>query len=281
MKRYILPLVFMASSGNALELRYGQGDFEWKASVLGFESSVTIDDRVFSINEQHQNIGDGAWYYFGNIDIHNSKEFNTITNIADEISDALPISPDSIAPFPTSYQVSGLDIDIGVGYDLYHDDKSFFGIGIMTGISTPYMEMHNIIDSAESINSLLDDTSTDVETYKLGVTLQSELNIAEALSIYGTAIFAYQTGSMSNEIIQSSFDVTGSYTSFDVGIKYYMTNTSGEESNFYAKLGYTYKNWTIDDISGKIGSLLVPNLLSLVETEMSVDYIYVAIGYNF
>ncbi|SFV50332.1 hypothetical protein MNB_SV-6-1243 [hydrothermal vent metagenome] len=281
MKRYILPLVLMVSGGHALDVRYGQGDFEWSASVLGMGSSVTLDDRIISINEQHQNLGDSSWYYFGNIDIHDSKKLDTITDIADDISDTLPISPDDIAPFPTSYQISGIDVDLGIGYDLYHDDKGFFGIGLVTGISTPYMEMKNLIDSAEAINSLLDDTSTDVETYKLGVSLQSAFMLSNNFSIYGTAIWAYQTGSMENEIIQSSLDVTGTYTAFDVGIKYYFTDSSAEESSFYATIGYSYKNWTIDDISGSVGIFNLPNLFSIVDMEMTVDYVYAGIGYRF
>lgn len=281
MKRFVLPLVLMVSSSQALDLRYGQGDFEWSASALGYDSSIIVDDKIFSINEQHKNIGDGPWYYFGNIDIHSSKQLDAMTDIADNISNLLPIAPDDVAPFPTTYELSGLDMDIGVGYDLYQDDRSFFGIGVMTGFSTPFMEMKNYLESAEALNDLLNDTSTDVETYKLGISLQAAYNLAEIFSIYGTAIFAYQTGTLDNELIQSSLDVTGTYTAFDIGVKYYLTNLSGEESNFYAKLGYAYKDWTIDDISGSLGGFDVPNLLSVVETEMTVDYIYLGIGYNF
>ncbi len=281
MKRFVLPLLLVVSSSQALDLRYGQGDFEWSGSALGFESSVIVDDQIFSINEQHKNISGEPWYYFGNIDIHSSKQLETITDRADGIFNLLPIHQDDVALFPTTYELSGFDIDIGAGYDLYEDDRSFWGIGVVTGFSTPFMEMKNYLESAKALNDLLNDTSTDVETYKLGISLQGAYNLAEIFSIYGTAIFAYQTGSLENELIQSSFDVTGTYTAFDIGAKYYLTDLSGGDSNFYAKLGYAYKDWTIDDISGSLGAFDVPNLLSVAETDMNIDYIYLGIGYNF
>lgn len=281
MRRFLLPLVLAVSSSSALDIRYGQGDFEWSASALGIEKSITLDDKIISINEQHKNIGDTQWYYFGNLDIHSSDRLDTITDIADDVSDLLPIEPSDIAPFPSSYEVSGVDLDIGIGYDLYRDQRGYFGIGVVTGLSTPFMEMKNYLEAADYINTLLEDTSTDVETYKFGVTVQMAYNLAEIFSVYATGIYAMQTGSISNELISSDFDVTGTYASFDVGVKYYLTNLSGDESNFYAKLGYTYKHWVVDDIDGSIGGFIMPNILTNAEIDMTSDYVYIGIGYNF
>jgi hypothetical protein len=177
--------------------------------------------------------------------------------------------------------VSGVDLDIGIGYDLYRDQRGYFGIGVVTGLSTPFMEMKNYLEAADYINTLLEDTSTDVETYKFGVTVQMAYNLAEIFSVYATGIYAMQTGNISNELVSGDFDVTGTYASFDVGVKYYLTNLSGDESDFYAKLGYTYKHWVVDDIDGSIGGFIMPNILTNAEIDMTSDYVYIGIGYNF
>ncbi len=282
MKKYILPLVLLVGSANALDLRYGQGDFEWSAGIEGiYESSLTLDDTVVSISEQHQNFPDSNWYYFGNIDIHSSDKLDQVTDIADSIMDSLPFSPSSIAPFPSSFEVSGVDFDIGIGYDVVSDERGYLGIGIMTGLSTPFMEMHNYIDAIDFIGDILEETSTEVETYKFGVSVQGAYSLTPNFSIYGTGVYASQTGEMSNDLIDSSFDVSGTYSSFDVGMKYYPSEVIVDESNFYIKAGYAYKHWNIDDIEANFAGIAMPDIMSLVTTEMTSDYIYVGIGFSF
>ncbi len=275
MKKIILPLALMVSSTYAMDLRYGQGDFEWGVSLFGVSPSVTIDDKIYSINEQHKNIDDTSWYYFGNLDIHNSDQLDTVTDIADDISGILPVK---IAAFPTSYKVSGLDADLGVGYDVYQDTNSYFGIGLMTGISTPYIEMKNLVDTIGSIGKVLKDTSTDVKTYKLGLTLQGSYGFTDSFSIYGTAAISIQTGTIKNKSISSELDVNGLYTALDVGAKY---SLSGGTSDLYIKVGYVYKKWNIDDISGSFAGSIPINILAFSEIDMSVKYPYIGIGYNF
>lgn len=272
----------LASSSQALDIRYGQGDFEWSTSIKKvIDSSVILDDKIFGINEQHQNFDDSTWYYFGNIDIHSSKKLDTITEITGEIVNIVPIDENDLAPFSSSFEVSGMDLDIGIGYDIYQNQKSFFGVGLMTGISTPFMEAYNYVDSTNALYNLLKDTSTNLDSYKFGITMQGAYNLATILSIYGSGSLALQTGTMSNEILRSSIDMTGLYSSFDVGFKYYLTDLSGNESDFYAKVGYAYKNWQVDDMNIDAGDSDLIDVASTVETEMTSDYIYLGIGFNF
>ena len=285
MKRYILPLILLAGSANALDLKYGKGDFEWSAGFAGIaEQSVTLDDNIISISEQHLNIGDSPWYIFGNIDIHNSDQLDKITDVADSIRESMPILPidiiGDIAPFPSSFKISGVDLDIGVGYDIVHNQDGYFGIGVVTGLSTPFMEMNNYLQSYNQLSELLRDTSTDVTTYKLGVSLQAAFTIADSVSIYGTGIYAMQNGDMTNKIVKGTFDVSGTYTSLDLGIRYDFESTA-DNGNFYIKAGYAYKHWAIDDISGGVAGLVLPIMPSLSDMDMTVDYGYIGIGYNF
>jgi len=281
-KKYILPLALLASSANALDLRYGQGDFEWNAgsNLLG-EHSVTLDDKIMSISEEHSNFTDSPWYYFGNIDMHNSDTLDKITDVADRIVGSLPISPDDIAPFPSSFKVTGVDFDIGIGYDIAKDENGYLGIGLMTGISTPFMEMHNYLEAYEYLNTLLEETSTDVQTYKFGLSIQGSYNITNEFSIYGTGIYAMQTGTLDNDLISSSIDIDGTYSSFDAGLKFYPSGIVDNETNFYINFGYAYKHWEIDDMNVNIGNILPINLSSVVNTDMTSDYLYVGIGMTF
>ena len=281
-KKYILPLALLVNSANALDLRYGQGDFEWNVGASGLgEHSVTLDDKVMSISEQHSNFEGSPWYIFGNIDIHNSDTLNKITDIADGIVGNLPFSPSDIGPFPSSFKVTGVDFDIGMGYDITKDENGYLGIGLMTGISTPFMEMHNYLEAYNYMSTLLEETSTDVKTYKFGLSLQGSYNITNEFSIYGTGIYAMQTGTLANDLISSELDVHGTYSSFDAGLKFYPSGIVDNETNFYINIGYAYKHWKIDDMDVNIGDILSVNLSSVVNTDMTSDYLYVGIGMTF
>lgn len=281
MKKYILPLALLVSSANALDIRYGKGDFEWSASFAGFaEQSVTLDDQIISVTEHHANFGGSSWYFFGNVDIHSSDRLDQMTDLMDDAVTILPI-PYGMGPFPSSFEVSGVDLDIGIGYDLVNNENGYFGIGLMTGISTPFMEMHNYLESYDFIKTSLEDTSTDVETYKYGVAVQAAYNFTENFSVYGTGTYAGQTGTLENEIIASAFDVTGTYSAFDIGLKFYPMGTMGSSSNFYINAGYAYKHWEIDDMDIDLGGLFTVNLASVVQTDMTSDYAYVGLGFSF
>jgi len=281
-RKYILPLALLVSSANALDLRYGQGDFEWSVGADDLsEQSVTLDDTVISISEHHTNFTDSPWYYFGNIDIHSSDKLDRITDLADNAMANLPFSPADIAPFPSSFEVSGVDFDIGVGYDIARDENGYLGIGVMTGISTPFMEMHNYIEAYDYLSTLLEETSTDVETYKFGISVQGAYNITPEFSVYGTGIYAGQTGTLQNDLISSEFDVTGTYSALDIGVRFYPSGVVENDTNFYINAGYAYKHWEIDDMDVNVGGILSVNLSSVVNTDMTSDYIYVGIGFSF
>jgi hypothetical protein len=281
-RKYILPLALLVSSANALDLRYGQGDFEWSVGVADLDDrSVTLDDTVITIAEQHANFKDSPWYYFGKVDIHSSDKLDKITDLADSAVDKLPFSPSDIGPFPSSFEVSGIDLDIGIGYDIARDENGYFGIGFVTGISTPFMEMHNYLEAYDYLSTLLEETSTDVETYKFGISVQGEYNITPEFSIYGTGIYAGQTGTLANDLIASDFDVTGTYSSMDLGIKFYPSGVVEDETNFYINAGYSYKHWEIDDMDVNVGGILNTNLSSVVNTDMTSDFVYVGVGFTF
>jgi len=281
-RRYILPIIILSGVSQAIDIRYGQGNFEWGSTIASnADGSILLDDRVYSIDEHHQNLDDSAWYYFGSMDIHSSRQLDTMTDISNSLLSIIPNAPDTIAPFPSSFTASGIDIDIGIGYDVYQDDRSYFGVGLMTGLTTPMMEVTNYVDSGNHINTLLYQTNTEIETYKFGVTMQGAYNLAEIFSLYSSITLAMQTGNMSNDIINNDLDIMGTYSSFDIGLKYFLTDLSGQESDFYAKVGYAYKYWNLDDIGPLADEIYTDDITSMAITEITNDYIYLGIGYSF
>ncbi|MEA1952927.1 MAG: hypothetical protein U9O24_00855 [Campylobacterota bacterium] len=283
MKKYIVLLLVGLGSANALDIRFGQGDFKWSSGISdNIKGSLTIEETVIAIHEQHKNITNTSWYYFGNLDIYSSKQLNKITNIADSIMDFFPLAPDDfITPFPSSFKLKGLDLDLGIGYDVIKNHKGYLGVGLMTGISTPFMEMNNYVDSLDAINTLLENTSTEVATYKFGLTAQAEYYINPVLSVYGTAIYATQTGEMSNELFNSSFDISGTYSSLNLGAKYSLKEILKNKNNFYINAGYSYKNWDIDDLKINFYGVDMPDIMTIISTEMSSNYFYLGAGYDF
>ncbi len=281
-RKYILPIIILGSASQAMDIRYGQGNFEWSSTITnGADIPMSLDDRVYSINEHHQNLTDTTWYYFGNMDIHDSRQFDTVTAISDTLLDILPNRPETIATFPSSFTASGIDLDLGIGYDIYQDDRSYFGIGLMTGFSTPTVASSNYADSSDYINALLYQVNTEMETYKFGIAMQGAYNLAEIFSLYSSVMLAMQSGTMSSDVISSDLDIAGTYSSFDIGLKYYLTDLSGQESDFYAKVGYAYKYWNLDDIEPLINGSTVIDVSSLATTEITSDYIYLGVGYSF
>lgn len=281
-RRYILPIIILGSASQAVDFRYGQGNFEWSSTIVNYaDSYIPLDDRVYSINEQHQNLTNSTWYYFGNMDIHSSRQLDTMTDISSDLLNIIPNTPDNVAPFPSSFTASGVDLDIGIGYDVYQDERSYFGLGLMTGFSTPMMETTNYADSSDHTSNLPYQANTEIETYKLGVTMQGAYNLAEIFSLYSSVVLAMQSGTMNSDIINSDLDIMGTYSSFDIGAKYFLTDFSGQDSDFYAKVGYTYKYWNLDDIGPFADGAYTDDITSLATTEITSDYLYLGIGYSF
>jgi len=301
MKKYVLALTMgslFISNLNALDVRVGKGDFEWKVGMSSlFDTSVKLDIDVISINEQHLSFGQSDFYIFGNLDIYSSDTVDKATDIIDNVmlSD-LPNTPinnilginntspndvlGNFVPVPSSYEISGIDFNIGVGYDIVKSDEGYIGMGLMAGVSTPFLEMENPIDAMIFTYNFLKETSTDVMTYKAGLSLQAGYNFGENVSFYSTFIYAYQTGDIENSIVNSSMDVDGNYQAIDVGLKFNPSSDSSW-SNLYATVGYTSKSWDVDTIEATVVGIDTPNIASVFKNDLSTDYAYFGIGYRF
>lgn len=301
MKKYVLALTMgslFVSNLNALDVRVGKGDFEWKVGMSSlFDTSINLDIDVVSFNEQHLNFGQSNFYIFGNLDIYSSDKIDQATDVIDNVmTQNLPNTPiDNIlgintdtannilgnfVPIPSSYEISGIDFNIGIGYDVLKNENGYFGMGLMAGVSTPFLEMENTIDAMMFIYTFLKETSTELMTYKAGLSLQAGYDLGENISLYSTFIYAYQTGDIENTIINSSMDMDGNYQALDVGLKLRPSSDSSW-SNLYATLGYSSKTWDVDTMEATVVGIDTPNIASVFRNDLSTDYAYFGIGYRF
>ncbi len=301
MKKYVLALTMgslFISNLNALDVRVGKGDFEWKVGMSSlFDTSIELDIDVITLNEQHMNFEDSRYYLFGNLDIYSSDTVDKATDIIDNvmlskmpntpISNILGVnntSPNDVlgnfVPVASSYEISGIDFNIGLGYDIMKSDDGYIGMGLMAGVSTPFLEMENPIDAMAFTYAFLKDTDTDVMTYKAGISLQAGYNFGENVSIYSTFIYAYQTGDIENSIVDSSMDVDGNYRALDIGLELRPSSDSSW-SDLYATIGYTSKAWDVDTIEATVAGIDTPNIASVFRNDLSTDYAYFGIGYRF
>lgn len=286
LQRLIFLLVISTVIASAIDFRYAKGNFVWDMGISNvLKSSIELNDKIIGINEQHKNIYDTYWYGFLNMDIHGSEKLDSVTNIMDTFKDNIPMLPinhvPSFLPVPSSFEVRGIDMDIGIGHDLIHSDDGYIGLGVMTGISTPFMKMRNYEDTYKFFSMLLKDTSTDVDTHKLGATVQAEYRLNDTFSVYGTGIYASQIGKMTNSIIDSSMDVEGKYSAIDVGLKFYPSELVDENWGTYLKAGYSRKRWSVDSVKTTIVGIDMPDPMSIFDTDMKSDYWYMGVGLDF
>ncbi len=188
-------------------------------------------------------------------------------------------------PVPSSYEMNGFDMDIGVGYDILKGDNFYLGAGISTGMSTPFLKMENYVEAMEFLKTVLDTTETDITTYKIGISFQGGYSF-EYFSLYANGIYAYQTGDMTNSLIHGSLSADGTYSSFDIGAifqpaKMFDDYADTKWSNLYVNMGYTHKEWEIDRVNASLFGISAPDAATSFEASFKTDYTYLGVGYKF
>jgi len=295
----IVLLVFLLNTAShTVELRVGNGNFSWEMGINNFmKSDVDLNIFTVSLNEHHSNFNDSNMYYFFSADFYGSKTFDKVTQFASiPVTTNLPFYGGSISdiadkytkiPVPSEYKIRGFDLNLGMGYDLYKENNNFFGVGINTGLSMPVMKMKNYIESALAVYTLLDATDTSLMTYKFGPSLQFNYEFAPSVSFYGYASYGVQHGDMKNDWFLSSMNVDGRYSVVDIGIKYmpykgsYDLGWFSVNPDFFMTLGFTYKNWEVDDFNVDLSRIFHADVSGLFTHKQSMHNVYFGIGYHF
>jgi hypothetical protein len=208
-------------------------------------------------------------------------DFGNFGSVNDAVADNTDI------PVPSDYKVAGFDMNFGVGYDLYHENKNYFGLSVTTGFSMPVMKMENLVKTAAITYEILDKTDTTILTYKLGLGMQAGAELMPGLMLNGSASFGLQTGYMENDWFGSSFDVDGSFNTFNIALKYipFETHTELGGINFdpqlYFILGFTHKSWDVDKATVDMAHIFSVESFGVCDLEFSSNAAYIGVGYNF
>ncbi len=292
----VAALVTACTIAQAVELRIGSATFNWQMDMGFMHTGFEMDARVWSLSEQHNNFGDSKLYYFYNADLYQSDSVDRFTDlittpltydfpIVGSFNDA--VDRYTSVPVPADYRIRGFDIDLGLGYDLWQNERFTIGAGINTGLSLPVMKMRNLQKSAKITYDLLDHTDTTIKTFKLGPVLHGVWRINPNLRLYGSFTTGYQTGSIENDWVKSSLDVDGSYTALDLEVKFIPLQSSKDfgwirlDPKLFLTAGYSYKKWEMDRV--KVDAFDIAEFSSggFFKNSFETHYWYVGVGYDF
>jgi hypothetical protein len=243
----------------ALEFTYGKGSFDTQFGLKGvMEYDVSMDVDVYSLREPHFGITKDIFLY-ANLDIYRSKTLDDYASYLDKASDFSPfgISAGDVAssmgaPVPVSFEMSGIDFSIGLGYELLKDKNSYLALGLGTGVSMPYIETENMVDNAELFLKILDTTKTDIMTYKLIPSVQGRYEITKGLYLEALLSYGYQFGNITNSYIQGEGDFSGTVLHSDIGISYMPIDDGSFLSRLVLDMGYRYNDWDTEKMSVEV-----------------------------
>jgi len=279
---HLLIATLFFTSLHGVELRIGKGEFQTSMGIHDFwQMSAKSDIDVISISQPRYNLNE-TLYLFGTLDIYSSPSMEAVSQYIDTVMNATTpfgFTPNTLlgtfVPVPNSYEIEGVDVDIGITKEMIKSRDYSFGVGVVTGFSTPIMKMENYFEAFNFYADILDYTQTKLKTYKAGIVLEGSLNLNESITLSSKATYAYQQANLTNSIMQ--FDSDGKHRTFETNVQY----TPKSLKNIYLNAGYSYKDWQVDSMQGAIMGISTPNVSAVVDIELSSRYGYVGIGYKF
>jgi hypothetical protein len=307
MKKSLLILLGISNLLLATEFNYGTGTFTMQGGFLGSTAEMSTDISTYSVVNRHANIF-GDFFYGYDFNWYDSDTLNQKRHIYNSMVDsANENNPFNIGGMNNNmglsipsmdYTFQGLDANIRLGYDVWHqDDDNFLGFGAIVGISLPWIDSAKSDDSSNSDTSSSDilgafpDTKTTIKTYKIGGTVNFQKSlISKKLSFYALGSYAFQTGDIENDYLNSDYSVDGTFQEYNVGL-YFTPFTEKFKWGFltlspriFATVGYKYSKWSIDKVainmSGKeVNSDMLEPLKSDFDMDSSIGYF--GIGYSF
>jgi len=297
MKKGVLFLLSTVTLFSA-EVRYGYGSMDFTGGFLGLSATLSEPVSIYSVEENHKNILSSNFFYSYNLTMYDSEHLKQMqqfynTGVEQAVS-WMPAIVSSNVYVPTiDYRIKGLDAAISIGYDLVHKgENTYIGIAPYLGINIPTIDSTR--DSSSSIPDTIDTSvltdlykasETEITTYKLGVGVYSSYEIKKSLSLYLNGVFAYQTGSIKSNYLNSDFDVDGTYSSLDAGIKFSPLSKDYKflgitlSPRLYMTVGAKYDKWKVKDVALDMSGMN----MSMPKSDMSIvnKSAYVGVGYSF
>ena len=298
MRKVVLTTMILSGLLTASEFEYGTGTFNVSGGFLGLDGSIGTDVSTFSLVDRHSNLPSSDFFYGYDFTWYDSEMLKQAQHSYNNISLVMKIPA-------IKHRLKGLDANIRLGYDVIKKDAdNFLGIGVLFGLSIPWIESSKDDSASATFTSIGDnidnplyerdyfgDSKTEIITYKIGPSINFQKSlVSDKLSLYGIASFAYQTGYIENDTIDSELTVNGTFQEYNLGL-YYTPFTETYEwgwltlsPRIYGTLGYKYSEWDLDevviDISGaKLSSDVLDPLGMKFGMDSSVGYF--GVGYSF
>ena len=278
-----------------------------EGGFLGLTGSIGTDVETFSFADPHSNIADTNIFYSYDVTWYDSQTLkqgqHTYNNMVTRANNFLPTNDTWKIP-SMEHRVKGLDANIRVGYDVLHEDQdNFLGLGLLVGLSIPWIDSSTDDDAAPSFTFIRENSDnlltaadyfkkskTSLMTYKIGPSVNFKKSFNRYVSIYGIGSLAYQTGEIENDYINSKFSVDGTFQEYNIGL--YFTPFTEEYNlgwlrlspRLYGTLGYKYSKWDVDEMLINIsGAELSSDILNPLGMKFGMDssVTYVGIGFTF
>jgi len=291
MKKIILLSSIVATLSFGAEVQWGHGTVKVKGGFIGLDYTISDDIDTYTLIENHKNLMNTNWFYGYDFTIFDSKKIRqaqrTINTGISNLNTFLDITGTSLTIPELEYRLQGADLGISIGYDLIHEsDRDYLGVGAYGGISLPYIKSSKSLSSTVKVNLALadyfKDSKTEFTTFKIGIGAYGQKSLNDMLSVYANAIYAFQTGSVENDYINSDFDVDGTYLELNAGLKF--RPVKGKvgflSPNLYGTIGWRYREWNVDDVAlniSGIASLHTPKS----DMKFSTNVVTVGLGYSF
>ncbi len=290
-------VVFAVVSLWGAQLRIGSSSFDWDMRIAGFmKGGAEMDLHLLSIANVHDNFSDSRWYYSYDVDLMGSDFVDRMTTLASypltyrfplfgSLNDA--IGDYTMIAVPSEYKIRGLDLDFAIGYDLVRTESYTLSAGINTGFSMPVMKMRNLKKTAQMTYTLLERTDTKVRTWKLGPQVQIQVPIDSDFTFFGLFAYGIQKGSLRNDWFRSEMDIDGSYSVWDLNLRYTPWHRSVSYAGItitpqlYLSIGYRQKQWHMDDMQVDMADILHLSTMGTMKVDMRDSAYYFGIGYDF
>ncbi|SFV50430.1 hypothetical protein MNB_SM-7-1085 [hydrothermal vent metagenome] len=278
----LAPLSLLAG-----EMQVGTGEFKMKGGFIGLDSTISTDATTYSMVEQHKNLFSEKFFYKYNITWYDIK---SLTQTQNELNSVGSIFNNPVVVPSIDYRPQGLDINLGAGWDVVHkDENNFIGLGVIIGASLPWIDSKksdsNNDDNSDDVMDAMKKSKTKILTYKVGphITLSKSLN--KYFYLYASATYAYQTGKIKNDYLESDLSVDGTFEEYDAGLKLQPFSYDKKIGWFtfsprlYFTLGYRYSSLKLKNV--KIDITGSNREFAKSDFKMSSSITYAGFGYSF
>ena len=258
MKKIILALT-LSSLAFCSELEWGYGTIDMSGGFTGLNSTISSNISTYTMTEKHKNIFASNLFFGYNLTIFDSEEMkqmqksynnynkssnlNTIPNYGTKLNKLSTIS----------HRFKGLDLGATLGYDLLHKgERNYLGIGLYGGVSLPQIQSSGSSKYTDITKHIIKNSNTDLLSYKIGAGVYAQKSLNKYISIYGSAIYAYQTGNIKNSFVKLDQSIDGKYLELNAGLKFqavkadYDAGIISINPRLYGTIGWRYREWQIN-----------------------------------